>query len=144
MSKEKIIRLKVPRNFKSNIIALIDQLSEKKDPIKVDRAFKRVMTAYATSTSNEELMKASGIMENILEKFLSFNDFFENKFSQEKTEEFFFRFSSNILRAEKLIKNIIDEVPCPSLFPCKDLHDFLRVCIPVIVLRKSYSQQNIY
>ena len=126
MSREKIIRLKAPRNFKSNTIALIDQFIEKKDPTKVERAFRRLTTAYAASTSNDDLMKASGIMENIFEKFLSFNDFFENKFSQEKTEEFFFLFSSHILRAENLIKNIIDEVPYISLFPCKDLHDFFK------------------
>lgn len=126
MSKEKIIRLKISQNFKSNTIALIDQLSEKKDRIKIERAFKRLMNAYAACASHEELVKASGIMENMLEKLLSFNNFFENKFSQAKTEEFFFLFSSHILRAEKLVKNIIDEVPYLSLFPCKDLHDFYK------------------
>jgi len=126
MSKEKIIRLKVPRNFKSNTTALIDQFREKKDPIKAEKAFNRLMTVCAVNAPNDEMMKASGIFENVLKKFLSFNDFFKNKFSQEKTEEFFFLFSSHILRAEKLIKNIIDEVPYLSLFPCKDFHDFYK------------------
>ncbi|MEN6320169.1 MAG: hypothetical protein ABFD82_15630 [Syntrophaceae bacterium] len=125
-SKEKIIRLQAPRNFKSNVIALIDQFSEKKDPIKIKRALKHLMTTYSASASNEELMKASGIMENILEKFLSFNDFFDNKFSQEKTEEFFFLFSSHIIRAENMIKNIVEEIPSLSLYLCKDLHDFFK------------------
>lgn len=126
LSKEKIIRLKVPRNFKSNTISLIDQFSEKKDLIKTERAFERLMTAFAASISNEELLKASGIMENILEKFLSFNEFFDNKFSLEKTEEFFYLFSSHIIRAENLNKNIVEEIPSLSLYPCKDLHEFFK------------------
>lgn len=124
-TKNKITKLPLPVNVKRNTIDVLNQVIYIKDIEKARKKITHLFSLYQDRVDPEELLRLKGIIDNFYEKLNSFDSFFKTAYSADRIEKFYKVFCVNLSMKKIDIESIICRILF-NLYPCKDIHDFLK------------------
>jgi len=124
-AKNKITKISLPANVKRNIIDVLNKVSYIQDIEKARKKIDHLHTMYQERVDPEVLLKSKGIIENFFSKLRSFDAFFKKTYSADQIERLYKLFCVNLSMKKIDVESITARIVF-NLYPCKDIHDFLK------------------
>jgi hypothetical protein len=121
-TKNKLTRLPISSHIKRNIIDVLNGVEQVKD---IEKAKKmHFLKMYEERMDPEEMLRLTNILSNFYEKLYSFDGFFQKICSSARIMDLYTLFCEE-MRTIVDVESITAKVVF-TLYPCKDMHDFLK------------------
>ena len=124
-TKNKLTRLSLSSHVKRNIIDVLNGVVEVKDIEKAKKKITHYLKMYEERTDPEEMLRLANILSNFFEKLHSFEGFFQKLCSSARINDLHTLFCEK-LRTRKIDVESLTARVVFTLYPCKDMHDFLK------------------
>lgn len=124
-TKNKLTRLPFSSHVKRNIIDVLNGVAEVKDIEKAKKKITHYLKMYEERTDPEEMQRLTNILSNFYEKLHSFEGFFQKLCSSDRIKDLHTLFCEK-LRTRKIDVESLTAKVVFTLYPCKDMHDFLK------------------
>jgi hypothetical protein len=124
-TKSKLTRLPVSAHVKRNIIDVLNGVAEVKDIEKAKKKLTNFLKMYEERIDREEMLRLTNLLSNFYEKLYSFEGFFQKLCSSARIKDIHSLFCEK-LRTRKIDVESLTAKTILTLYPCKDIHDFLK------------------